>query len=171
MAATSMTKVQITGLRQLVSSHINSIADAFFSLSGERAPDFVLGLTQLDEVFAYASRSSSRQWVAYLRLHKLVSAEGAPPFKIFEHTLARPKEVFQLTSITPAASADILLRACSGNNMDEAGNTAAASSNFEAACATALSRSNPAADTANQPPYLSLAQVHTVVATRAHQIF
>ena len=153
-----MTKAQITGLRKLVSSHINSIADAFFSLGGERAPDFVLGLTQLEEVLAYTCRSSSRQWVAFLRSHKLVSAEGAPPFKIFEHTLARPTEVFQSTSITPAAATDILLRACGGSGVDEAENTDAASSNFEEACAMALSRSSPAPDIVNQPPYLSLAQ-------------
>jgi hypothetical protein len=141
------------GLRAIVSNHINSIADAFCSLGGESAPDFVLGLTTLDEAFAFSSRSCSRQWVVFLRQHKLLSSEGAPPFKIFEHNLARPGDVFQLTSITPAAAAGIWRCACGGNCRD------VASADFEAACNQALSRSGPNADAENQSPYISLAQV------------
>jgi hypothetical protein len=141
------------GLRAIVSNHINSIADAFCSLGGERAPDFVLGLTTLDEAFAFSSRSSSRQWVAFLRQHKLLSSDGAPHFKIFEHNLARPGDVFQLTSISPAAATDMLRCACGGTC------SVAASADFEAACHMALSRAVPNADAENQSPYLSLAQV------------
>ena len=150
-----MAKVDtVAGLKALVSSHINSIADAFFSLGGERSPDFVLGLTTLDEAFAFSSRSSSRQWIAYLRQHKLVSSEGAPPFIIFEHNLARPGDLFQLRSLSPAAAVDILLRACSNGS---------ASTDFEAAVSKALSRSSPNPDIANQAPYISLAEVNTSV--------
>ena len=152
-------------LRDVVSLHINSIADAFFSLGGERAPDFVLGLTTLDEAFAFSSRSSSRQWIAYLRSHKLVSTEGAPRFKIFEHSLARPSDVFQLSSVTPAAAAHILLRA-SGGNAIESGDMVACA-DFAAACASALQNSSLNCSNAQQPQYLSLAQVHALH-THAH---
>ncbi len=146
-------------LRQVVSSHINSIAEAFFSLGGETSPDFVLGLTTLDEAFAFSSRSSSRQWIAYLRSHKLVSSEGAPHCKFFEHNLARPSDVFQFTSISPALSARILLRACGGNAI-EPGDGVAAPSDFDAACAMALSQSSLDTNDVHQPQNLSLAQVN-----------
>ncbi len=158
-----MTRTAV-GLRELVSSHINSIADAFFNLGDERPPDFVLGLTTLHETFAFSTRTSCRQWTAYLRLHKLVSSEAAPQIKIFEHNLARPSDVYRLTSITPAAAADILLRACGGSS---AGDGAAASCDFEAACAMATSRTGPSADDANQRLHLSLAQVNASVMASA----
>ncbi len=146
-------------LRQVVSSHINSIADAFFSLGGERSPDFVLGLTTLDEALAFSSPSSSRQWITYLRSHKLVSSEGAPHFKFFEHNLARPSDVFQFTSITPALSARILLRACGGNAIEPVDGVAA-TPNFDAACAMAMSQSSLDTNDAHQPRNMSLAQVN-----------
>jgi hypothetical protein len=138
-------------LKALVSNHINGIADAFFSLGGEHPPDFVLGLTTLDEAFAFSSRSSSRQWIAYLRLHKLISSEAAPPFKIFEHNLANPSDVFQLSSMPFAAAERVLLHACRGDG--------AASTDFEAAFAMAQLRYDPNPDLANRTLCISLAQV------------
>jgi hypothetical protein len=152
----------LTVLREVVSSHINSIADAFFSLGGETSPDFVLGLTTLDEAFAFSTRSSCHQWTAYLRLHKLISSESGPQFKIFEHDLARPNNVYQLTSVTPASAADIFLRACCGCDASRIDpNDATTSNNFEAACELALSRtSRPInGNGKHQTSYLSLAQV------------
>jgi hypothetical protein len=163
-----MTRSQTAvGLRELVSSHINSIADTFFDLGDERPPDFVLGLTTLHEAFAFSSRNSCRRWIAYLSLHKLVSSEGAPQFKIFEHNLSRPSDVFRLTSITPAAAADILLRACGGTSAVELGDGTVASSDFEAACTMATSRTGLSANDTNQRLHLSLAQVIASVVTSA----
>jgi len=145
-----MAKVQtVAALREVISSHINSITDAFFSLAGERSPDFVLGLTTLDEAFAFSSRCSSRQWVAFLRLHKLVSADGAPRFKIFEHNLARPSDVYQLTSITAAAAADLLLRACGGSDV---------ASDFDSAHDMAVSRASLNSDVGHQQQHVTVAQ-------------
>ncbi len=155
------------GLRELVSSHINSIADAFFNLGDERPPDFVLGLTTLQETFAFSTRTSCRQWTAYLSLHKLVSSEAAPQIKIFEHNLAKPSDVYRLTSITPAAAADILLRACGGSSTAASGYGPAASFDFEAACAMAASRTGPSVDDSNQRLHLSLAQVNASVLASA----
>lgn len=150
-----MAKVQtVAALREVISSHINSIADAFFSLAGERSPDFVLGLTTLDEAFAFSSRCSSRQWVAFLRLHKLVSADGAPRFKIFEHNLARPSDVYQLTSITAAAAADLLLRACGGSDF---------ASDFDSAHDMAVSRASLNSDVGHQQQHVTVAQVNLSV--------
>ena len=150
-----MAKVQtVAALREVISSHINSITDAFFSLAGERSPDFVLGLTTLDEAFAFSSRCSSRQWVAFLRLHKLVSADGAPRFKIFEHNLARPSDVYQLTSITAAAAADLLLRACGGSDV---------ASDFDSAHDMAVSRASLNADVGHQQQHVTVAQVNLSV--------
>ena len=150
-----MAKVQtVAALREVISSHINSITDAFFSLAGERSPDFVLGLTTMDEAFAFSSRCSSRQWVAFLRLHKLVSADGAPRFKIFEHNLARPSDVSQLTSITAAAAADLLLRACGGSDV---------ASDFDSAHDMAVSRASLNADVGHQQQHVTVAQVNLSV--------
>ena len=150
-----MSKVQtVAALREVISSHINSIADAFFSLAGERSPDFVLGLTTLDEAFAFSSPCSSRQWVAFLRLHKLVSADGAPRFKIFEHNLARPSDVYQLTSITAAAAADLLLRACGGSDV---------ASDFDSAHDMAVSRASLNSDVGHQQQHVTVAQVNLSV--------
>jgi hypothetical protein len=150
-----MAKVQtVAALREVISSHINSITDAFYSLAGERSPDFVLGLTTLDEAFAFSSRCSSRQWVAFLRSHKLVSADGAPRFKIFEHNLARPSDVYQLTSVTAAAAADLLLRACGGGE---------AASDFDAAHDMAVSRASLNSDVGHQQQHVTVAQVNVSV--------
>ena len=149
-----MAKVQpAAALRDVISFHINSITDAFYSLAGERSPDFVLGLTTLDEAFAFSSRCSSRQWVAFLRLHKLVSADGAPRFKIFEHNLARPSDVYQLTSITAAAAADLLLRACASGGSDVA-------SDFDSAHDMAVSRASLNSDVGHQQQHVTVAQVN-----------
>jgi hypothetical protein len=152
-----------TRMRALVSTHINSIADAFFSLGGERTPDFVLGLTTLDEAFAFSSRSSISQWIAYLRLHKLVIPESAPSLKIFERNLAKPSDVYQLKSISPAAAVDILLRACRGDG--------AASTDFDTAFAMALSQSGPHPEIANQISYISLAQVSSLMIMLCRLLF
>lgn len=150
-----MAKVQtVAALREVISSHINSITDAFFSLAGERSPDFVLGLTTMDEAFAFSSRCSSRQWVAFLRLHKLVSADGAPRFKIFEHNLARPSDVYQLTSITAAAAADLLLFACGGSDV---------ASDFDSAHDMAVSRASLNFDVGHQQQHVTVAQVNLSV--------
>jgi hypothetical protein len=150
-----MAKVQpAAALRDVISFHINSITDAFYSLAGERSPDFVLGLTTLDEAFAFSSRCSSRQWVAFLRSHKLVSADGAPRFKIFEHNLARPSDVYQLTSITAAAAADLLLRACGGGE---------AACDFDAAHDMAVSRASLNSDVGHQQQHVTVAQVNVPV--------